>query len=83
MKVRYIGRQGDPDFIMQYGYRFERKGKAIEVPDDHPRASKFVNNPFFEVKGEAVDALTAESPEPDDNGDLGTVEPPAVPAQAS
>lgn len=79
MKVRYIGQQGDPDFITQYGFKFERKGEHVVVPDDHKMAHKFVNNPFFDATGDAVEGLTVEPTEQD--GDLDVIEPPSVPAR--
>ena len=57
MQVQYIGQSGDPDTVTQYGFKFERKGPAVNVPDNSPYAAKFVNNPFFKVTGQAAAAL--------------------------
>jgi hypothetical protein len=62
MKVQYIGQSGDPDVITQYGFTFERKGAAVDVPDSSKFASKFVNNPFFKVTGTAASTLKATPP---------------------
>lgn len=70
MEVRYIGSQGDPDFIKQYGISFERKGDWVTVPDDHPFASKFRGNPFFDVKGRKDAELTAQKSSENEDGPL-------------
>lgn len=57
MKVKYTGEANGPDAIRQYGVKFERRGKAVDVPADHPMAHKFVNNPHFEVVGEDAKPL--------------------------
>lgn len=62
MKVQYIGQSGDPDTITQYGFKFERKGAAVDVPDSSKYASKFVNNPFFKVTGSAATGLKVAAP---------------------
>jgi hypothetical protein len=80
MRVRYIGTPGDPDVITQYGFTFERKGKAVEVPDDHRMAAKFVNNRFFDTKGPGVDDLIVEPPVA--GAEEKIIEPPANPQTA-
>lgn len=50
MKVTYIGERSGPDEIRQYGFTFERMGDAVVIPNDHPRAAKFVGNPYFKCE---------------------------------
>ena len=65
MQVRYIGSPGDPDFIDQFGFTFERKGPAVKVPDDHRFAPIFIGNPFFECKGKGIVDFTPATPIPE------------------
>lgn len=65
-RVTWIGSYGDYEQIIeQDGFTFT-KGEAVEVPDNHPRLSKFEGNPTFAVGDEPVD-LT------DDEGELEAV----------
>ncbi len=59
MKVRFLGDPTDPDKNgnpggdeenVAYGITFKR-GKVVDVPDDHPFAHKFLNHQHFEVVG--------------------------------
>lgn len=74
MKVTYIGRQGDPDFVTVFGFTFERKGAAVFVPDTHPKAFKFVNNGTFKVDG-APNGLVIAPPDYSDPDDVSARSP--------
>jgi hypothetical protein len=50
-KVTWIGEEGGPSQIEQYGHTFPR-GEAVDVPATHPLMAKFRGNPFFEVEDE-------------------------------
>lgn len=50
MKATWLGEDGGPRAITQFGIKFEA-GKESTVPDNHRYVKKFVNNPFFEVTG--------------------------------
>lgn len=60
MKVQYLGQSGDPDIVTQFGFRFERKGDPVDVPDTHPQAQKFVGNKFFKCAGKGVKDFTGD-----------------------
>lgn len=59
MKVKWLGEDGGPDKITQYGVEFPR-GKFVDVPNDPNnekdafRAKKFAGNPFFVVESDSV-----------------------------
>ena len=55
MKVTYVGEE---KFVHEAGFDFIN-GQPVDVPDDHPRAEKFANNPTFSVEG-----YEAEKPDP-------------------
>lgn len=61
MKVKWIG-DIDPGVqsTTMAGITFP-KGKAVEVPDDHPSAHKFRRNQFFTVAGNVPEV----APEPE------------------
>lgn len=60
-KITYIG---DEPTITEAGFTFER-GKAVTVPDDHPRLAKLQGNPTFSSeKVKAADLPPAEEAEP-------------------
>lgn len=78
MKVTYLGEANGTDSITQFGFRFERRGPAVDVPDNHPKAAKFVNNRHFLVedapKELVIDPLTVA-----DNEEI--QQPPQAPSK--
>lgn len=59
-KLTYIGEEPE---ITEAGITFTR-GKAKDVPDDHPRLHKLLNNPTFSADKSAPAKSEAEEPGP-------------------
>lgn len=75
MRVKYVGQQGDPDEVTAFGFRFSRiSGNWVDVPDGHPKAQKFVNNPTFEVD-DAPAGLVIDPPILGDRNDVSSHSP--------
>ena len=61
-QVKFNPQPGDPAVIREHGLVFEA-GKFTDVPEDHPKHSKIINNPTFEVKGKKADKEEEVNPE--------------------
>ena len=58
MKITY---NGPEETITEAGLTFV-KGKAVEVPDDHPRLPKLSRNPTFTAEASKAKAAKVEQP---------------------
>jgi len=59
-KITYVGEESE---ITEAGIHFVR-GKAVDVPDDHPRLAKLRSNPTFSAEKPAPKASAEEATEP-------------------
>lgn len=75
MKAQWLGEPSGPDEITMHGFTFERKGEPVEIPDNHPHASKFVSNPFFKVQTTAKIPAEIAPPAEDDEYPEGDADP--------